>query len=85
MLLCRERLVHHDLEHKLVEPLVTHHIMAFHATVFTPRVLHLEPDGATSLLIHMYAGDDHRMCHGRLVGIQSLGLGKSQRDIECLL
>lgn len=37
-----KRFVHHDLKHKLLEPITAHHQVSLLSTLITPRVLHTE-------------------------------------------
>ena len=72
-----------DLEDVFGEPLVGHHKPALLPGPLAPRILDLIPDGFSGLGVDVYATDDHRVRHGRLVNLESLRLGHAEFDVEC--
>ena len=71
-----------NLEDVFGEPLVRHHKPALLPTPFTPRILHLPPNGLAGLGVDVYAAYDHRVRHGRLVDLETLRLGHTELDVE---
>ena len=74
-----------DLEDIFGEPLVGHHEPTLLSRPLAPRILNFVPDRLASLRVDVYAADDHRMCHGRLVDLETLFLSQTELDVESRL
>ena len=69
-------------ENLLVEPFVGHDEKALVTDGITPAVLYFESNGFLRLLVYMNCSDDHRMGHGRLRGLETLGFGEACHQVS---
>lgn len=71
-----------DLEDIFGEPLVGHHKPTLVPRSITPGILDLVPDRLVSLGVDVYTTDNHCVCHGRFVNLETLLLGQTEFDVE---
>merc|ERR1712083_412254 len=75
-----QALVHHNLEHKLFEPVGSHHEVSLLPSVLPPGVLHPPPHDL--LVLHVTPGQHHGVSHQRVPVEESVGLVQSSLHVD---
>lgn len=56
----------------LLKPLVAHHEIPVLTRLLAPRIFYFVPYRPPAHRVDMHTGENHRMCHGRLIDLQPL-------------